>query len=589
MSRALPHIGDSDGGVIARWLWRGYLREHLPVILFALLLMSIEGGTIGLLSYMVKPMFDEVFVGANSGAATLVGLVILGAFLLRSVSGFTQRILMARVGLKVSAALQRDMVGHMLTLDSVWFQDNAPGNLIERVRGDTQQVSNIWSSVLTAAGRDVIALVSLFAVALSINWVWTLLALVAAPLLIFPVAILQRLVRSTSRIARSSASFLSTRLDEIFHGIDTIKLNTNELRDRDRFDRTLDDFIGAQLRATAGRSGIPAMMDIAAGIGFFGVLTYGGTQIIEGEVTVGEFMSFFTAMALVFDPLRRLGNVAGTWQTALASLERIHAVFEAQPTILSPARPKGLDVPPRTADVVLEDVHFAYGDLPVLDGVSLTAEAGKVTALVGPSGAGKTTVFRLLTRLADPVLGRVTIGGTDLRDLPLATLRDLYSVVTQDAALFDETIRDNILLGRPGADPEALDRALRVAHVDDFVATMTAGLDSAAGPRGANLSGGQRQRVAIARAVLRDAPILLMDEPTSALDARSEAVVQEALENLSANRTTLVIAHRLSTVRDADRIVVMDKGRVVDQGTHDELIARDGIYAGLYRLQFGGT
>ena len=589
MSRALPHIGDSDGGVIARWLWRGYLREHLPVILFALLLMSIEGGTIGLLSYMVKPMFDEVFVGANSGAATLVGLVILGAFLLRSVSGFTQRILMARVGLKVSAALQRDMVGHMLTLDSVWFQDNAPGNLIERVRGDTQQVSNIWSSVLTAAGRDVIALVSLFAVALSINWVWTLLALVAAPLLIFPVAILQRLVRSTSRIARSSASFLSTRLDEIFHGIDTIKLNTNELRDRDRFDRTLDDFIGAQLRATAGRSGIPAMMDIAAGIGFFGVLTYGGTQIIEGEVTVGEFMSFFTAMALVFDPLRRLGNVAGTWQTALASLERIHAVFEAQPTILSPARPKGLDVPPRTADLVLEDVHFAYGDLPVLDGVSLTAEAGKVTALVGPSGAGKTTVFRLLTRLADPVSGRVTIGGTDLRDLPLATLRDLYSVVTQDAALFDETIRDNILLGRPGADPEALDRALRVAHVDDFVATMTAGLDSAAGPRGANLSGGQRQRVAIARAVLRDAPILLMDEPTSALDARSEAVVQEALENLSANRTTLVIAHRLSTVRDADRIVVMDKGRVVDQGTHDELIARDGIYAGLYRLQFGGT
>ncbi|MGG7643797.1 ABC transporter ATP-binding protein [Rhodovulum sp. YNF3179] len=589
MSRALPHIGDSDGGVIARWLWRGYLREHLPIILFALLLMSIEGGTIGLLSYMVKPMFDEVFVGANSGAATLVGLVILGAFLLRSVSGFTQRILMARVGLKVSAALQRDMVGHMLALDSVWFQDNAPGNLIERVRGDTQQVSNIWSSVLTAAGRDVIALVSLFAVALSINWVWTLLALVAAPLLIFPVAILQRLVRSTSRIARSSASFLSTRLDEIFHGIDTIKLNTNELRDRDRFDRTLDDFIGAQLRATAGRSGIPAMMDIAAGIGFFGVLTYGGTQIIEGEVTVGEFMSFFTAMALVFDPLRRLGNVAGTWQTALASLERIHAVFEAQPTILSPARPKGLDVPPRTADVVLEDVHFAYGDLPVLDGVSLTAEAGKVTALVGPSGAGKTTVFRLLTRLADPVSGRVTIGGTDLRDLPLATLRDLYSVVTQDAALFDETIRDNILLGRPGADPEALDRALRVAHVDDFVATMTAGLDSAAGPRGANLSGGQRQRVAIARAVLRDAPILLMDEPTSALDARSEAVVQEALENLSANRTTLVIAHRLSTVRDADRIVVMDKGRVVDQGTHDELIARDGIYAGLYRLQFGGT
>ena len=568
---------------LTRWLWRGYLRPHLKLIIVAVALMSVEGAMLGLLSYIIRPMFDQVFIAGDRAAITWVGLAVFGIFLARAIAGFGQRVLMMSIGQRVSAALQSDMVAHMLRLDSVWFQDNSPGTLIERVRGDTQAASTIWATVFSALGRDVVALLSLFAVALSIDWLWTLIAVAGAPVLMGPMVLLQRWVRRSARKARVSAARIATRLDETFHGIDTIKLNTIEDREAGRFAGDLDGFVDAQIRAEAGQAGIPAMMDIVAGIGFFGVLTYGGLQIIDGTKTVGEFMSFFTAMALVFEPLRRIGNVSGAWAAALASLERLYAVFEARPTILTPAAPVKLPVAAGDADIEFRDVEFAYGDQPVLHGASFTAKAGQTTALVGASGAGKSTVFRVLARLADPQSGQVTVGGRPVSSLDLQALRSMFAVVTQDAQLFDETVRDNILLGRSDG---RLDEVVDAAHVADFLPQLARGITTAAGPRGSGLSGGQRQRVAIARALLRDAPILLLDEATSALDASSEAIVQDALERLSAGRTTLVIAHRLATIRSADKIVVMDQGRVVDEGTHEELIARGGIYADLYRLQF---
>ena len=573
----------TDSRALTRWLWRSYLRRHIWVILLAVLLMAIEGGMLGALSYLIKPMFDQVFVAGDRGAIKWVAGAVFGVFLLRALSGFGQRVLMMAVGQWVSAALQSDMVAHMLKLDSGFFQRNSPGLLIERVRGDTLAAGRIWSTVFSALGRDAVALVSLLGVALSIDWLWTLIAVAGAPVLMGPMVLLQRWVRRTTRTARNAAAVLSTRLDETFHGIDTIKLNTIEQREADRYSAQLGGFVRAQIKSEAGQAGIPAMMDIVAGIGFLGVLTYGGLQIIDGTKTVGEFMSFFTAMALVFEPMRRIGNVSGAWQAALASLERLHAVFEERPTISSPATPRALPGPASQADVRLEDVGLTYGDLPVLRGAGFVAEAGKTTALVGASGAGKSTVFRVLTRLVDPQSGSVTVGGVPVSDLPLEDLRQMFSVVTQDAQLFDETIRDNVLLGR---DDARLTEALDAAFVSDFLPRLSDGVDTPAGPRGSSLSGGQRQRVAIARALLRDAPILLLDEATSALDAASEAAVQQALDKLSQGRTTLVIAHRLATIRQADKIVVMDAGRVVDEGTHEDLIARGGIYADLYRLQF---
>jgi ABC-type multidrug transport system fused ATPase/permease subunit len=311
-------------------------------------------------------------------------------------------------------------------------------------------------------------------------------------------------------------------------------------------------------------------------------MLYGGLQIMDGTKTLGEFMSFFVAMALVFEPLRRLGSVGGAWAQARASLERMRAVLDQQTSLANPALPAPI---PATHGLTLHDVHFAYLDTAVLQGASFTAEAGQTTALVGPSGAGKSTVFHLLTRMADPGTGHITLGGTDLRALDLALLRTQFSVVAQDTALFDEPIATNVRMGAQSATDADLQRALVDANAG-FVATLPQGTDTPAGPRGSALSGGQRQRIAIARALLRNAPILLLDEATSALDAASEHLVAEALARLGQGRTTIVIAHRLSTVRQADKIVVMDRGRVVDQGTHDQLLARGGLYADLYRMQF---
>ncbi len=567
------------------WYWRGYVRAVLPWLLGGFGLMAIEGGSLGMLSYMVRPMFDEIFVAGDRDAVFWIAFVVFAIFIGRAVASFLQRVMMANAARKVSAALQRDLVDHLLTLDGGFYQANSPGMLIERVRGDPTAANGAISATFSALGRDMVALASLLAVAISIDWLWTLIAIAGAPVLFFPIWKIQTWVRSTARIARGAAASIATRLDEMFHGINTVKLNNTEDYESTRFEKSVRRFVNAELKSAAAQASIPALMDVIGAIGFLGVLSFAGLQIIDGEKTIGEFMSFFTAMALIFEPLRRLGTVSGQWQVALASLERLYDVFQSQPEIVSPASPVQLPVEPARADVEFVQVNFSYGDQQILRDTSFVAEAGRTTALVGASGAGKSTVFNILTRLVDAQSGQVSIGGIANTNFDLTELRSLFSVVTQDAQLFDETIRNNTLLGKTATD-EQLAVVLDAAHVSDFLPQLAQGADTPAGPRGSGLSGGQRQRVAIARALLRDTPILLLDEATSALDAKSEAIVQDALEQLSQGRTTLVIAHRLATVRGADKIIVMDRGRVVDQGTHHELIKRGGIYHDLYRLQF---
>jgi ABC-type multidrug transport system fused ATPase/permease subunit len=556
------------------------------MILLAFALMTVEGSMLGALSYIVKPMFDRVFVAGESGAVGWVAAAVAAIFVTRALSSFFHQIIMQGVGIRVAVEMQRDMTNHLLTLDSAFFNANPPGTLIERVRGDTTLANTIWATMLSAVGRDIVGLVALIAVAISVDPVWTLIAAAGVPLLFGPIAAMLRFVRKTTMRAREKAAELSTRLDEIFHGMNTIKLNTSERHEGGRFGRLLGGYAKQEMRARIGKSAVPTLIDLVAAFGFAGVLVYGGGQIIAGEKTVGEFMSFFTAMGLVFDPLRKLANVSGAWAAARASLDRIRQIFEARPTIVSPAAPIPAPERPGTADIEFRDVVLRYSGEPALNGLSFTARAGETTALVGPSGAGKSTVFHVLTRLVDADSGEVTVGGVPVDAMALGDLRRLFSVVSQEAPMFDESLRDNIVLALENVDDHAMAAALEAAHLDGFVAGLPEGLATRAGPRGSQLSGGQRQRVAIARALLRNAPILLLDEATSALDAESEVRVQEALDRLSASRTTLVIAHRLSTVRAADRIVVMENGRVVDEGRHEELLARGGIYARLHELQF---
>jgi len=566
------------------WLWRDYLRPNKWLLVAALFFMAIEGSMLGMLSWLIQPMFDDVFVQGERDMLWVVGLGIMTIFFVRAISSSAQKILMKKLTELAAAGMRNTMLGHLMALDSAYHQTHPPGVLIERIQGDVTAVNSIWAGVATGIGRDVIAVIALFSVAIAVDWKWTMIALIGVPFLVAPSMMAQAYVRKRASAARALAGRMSTRLDEVFHGINPIKLNGLERYQSQRYAALQKDRVKAEVKAATGQAAIPALIDVMTGLGFFGVLIFGGAEIIDGEKTVGQFMSFFTAMSLAFDPLRRLGALSGQMQMAAASMDRIQDILLVKPTLVSPAAP--VAVKTTSPAITFDNVALQYGDLPVLRDASFTAAAGQTTALVGASGAGKSTVFNVLTRLVDPQEGHARIDGTAVGALDLADLRALFSVVTQDAALFDESLRDNILLGRTDIGEDRLNAVLEAAHVTDFLPQLPDGLDSPAGPRGSNLSGGQRQRVAIARALLRDTPILLLDEATSALDTKSEAVVQSALERLSKGRTTLVIAHRLSTVRNADSIIVLDQGRVTQQGTHTALLEDGGIYADLYNLQF---
>ncbi len=571
-------------GTLMRWLWKDYLRHHIGKLIIAVGFMILEGASLGAMAKLMEPMFDRVFVAGEQSWLLIVGFVLIGIFVVRAISGVAQKVLLTRIAQRSAGDMRIDLLNRMMQQDGAFHQSHPPGFLIQRVQSDVNAVGDVWRAIITGAGRDFIGLLVLLGVAISIDPIWALLACIGIPVMVLPAAFAQRFVRSRAREARDLGASLSTRLDEVFHGIVQIKLNALESYQSRQYRDITKQFVSTEVRIAFGSSAIPAMIDIISGVGFMAVILYGGSEIISGDKTIGQFMTFFTAMGFTFNPLRRLGGISGQWQTAAAALERIKELMDAPLRLTSPQSPK--PAPTDNTDITLEDVTLSFGETEVLHGLSLRAEAGKTTALVGASGAGKSTIFNLLTRLLDPSSGNVCIGGIATTAMAIPDLRTLFSVVSQEALLFDETLRENIVLGRADVSDGDLQDALDAAFVSDFLPQLEHGLETRVGPRGSALSGGQRQRVVIARALLRNTPVLLLDEATSALDAQSEQVVQDALDRLSKGRTTLVIAHRLSTIRNADKIIVMDRGRAVDEGTHEELLERGGIYADLYRLQF---
>jgi ABC-type multidrug transport system fused ATPase/permease subunit len=568
------------------WLWKSYLRKHGWLLTLVIILMAVEGSMIGGLAWMMQPLFDNVFVGGSYTQLWGVAAIVLSLFLARGILSVSHRVMMTKIARHSVADLQNDLLNHLLLLDMDFFSRNAPGYLIERVQGDVQSVAQTWGLVVRGGARDLIGLISLLVVMLSIDWLWTIFALLGAPLLLIPSLIAHRYTRKQASSARDVAANMAARLDEAFHGIATIKLNGLEKYYSGRYRKLTKKQIDVELKTLFGTSVLPSLVDIMSGIGFAGVILYGGYEIISGAKTVGQFMAFFSALGLAFEPLRRLAGISGLVNAAGVSVHRMYSILDQKPQLLGPINPTKFSA---TGDIKFKNVTLNFGHMNVLSDVSFTAPSGKTTAIVGASGAGKTTVFNSLTRLYAHQTGEITISGVNNTDVDPTSLRAEISVVSQDILLFDETLYENITLGHKNVDPQVLQDVIKAAHIVDFLPMLPLGLDTPVGPRGSNLSGGQRQRVAIARALLRDSPILLLDEATSALDSKSETLVQKALERLSKNRTTLVIAHRMSTVKAADQILVMDKGKIIEGGTHKELHSRGGYYADLYRLQFGSS
>ncbi len=573
-----------DKKPLFKWFWNSYVRAHVGVLFIALIFMSIEGSMLGVLSYSIKFLFDNVLVSNDTSSILFVAVLIFSIFSMRAIAGFIHRLMTVNVCQKIIKILQDRMVGHLLNMDVGFHQKNSPGSLMDRVRADSKALSESVSEVFMTVGRDGFSLISLIAVVFFIDWKWSLIAFLGIPFLVMPILLLQGLVRSRAGENRDFESKANVRLDEIFHGITDIKLNKAEKSERNKFFDILQVTHKVRLRLEAGMAGIPAMIDIIAAIGFLAVMIFGAIDITSGSKTIGEFMSFFTAMALIFEPLRRLSSVSGNIQVAMASLERVFKIFEEKPSIVFSNLSRNENVFDKVG-LEFESVYFSYAEKIIVENINFEIEEGTSNAIVGYSGSGKTTLFNLITRLIDPITGHIRINGVDLTDISLKELRSLISVVRQDGMMFDETILENIRFGKPMASDLEIRKAAKMAYVDEFSNELEDGLNTVVGPRGSTLSGGQRQRISIARAFLRNSPLLLLDEPTSALDSQSEKLIQKSLSELSKKSTTITIAHRLSTIVDSDKVLVLDNGKIVGQGKHDSLVKESKLYSNLFKSQ----
>ena len=575
---------EDDKKPLFKWFWSLYVREHFALLFIALIFMSIEGSMLGLLSYSIKFLFDNVLVSKDTSSILIVAVVIFSIFSIRAIAGFVHRLLTVNVCQKIIKVIQDRMVAHLLNMDVGFHQKNSPGILMDRVRADSKALSESVGEAFMTVGRDGFSLISLLAVVFFIDWKWSLIAFLGIPFLVLPILLLQGLVRSRAGENRDYESKANVRLDEIFHGITDIKLNRAEGRERNKFFDILQLTHKVRLRLEAGMAGIPAMIDVIAAIGFLAVMVFGAIDITSGSKTIGEFMSFFTAMALIFEPLRRLSNVSGNIQVAMASLERVFKIFEEKSCIVFPTF-SGVEKQFDKIGIEFDSVHFSYEDKKVLENITFGIEEGTSNAIVGYSGSGKTTLFNLITRLIDPSSGLIKLNGINIKDFCLNDLRSLISVVRQDGMVFDETILENIRFGKPTASDGEIREAAKMAYVDEFTNELKDGLNTVVGPRGSTLSGGQRQRISIARAFLRASPLLLLDEPTSALDSKSEELIQKSLSNLAKHSTTITIAHRLSTIVDSDKVLVLDNGKIVGQGKHSKLLLENSLYSNLFKSQ----
>lgn len=547
--------------------------------------MVIGAACTAFMAHQMQPIIDDVFIARNANMIFIIAIELFVLFLLKGTSGYIQSVTMAYIGEKIIATMRLQLVRHVLHADLKFFHDTPSGELISRFITDVSMLRDVITTTITSIVKDGLTLTFLVFLMFYTDWRLSLFAFLVYPLAFYPIIRIGQLMRKKSGHIQSDMASFTISLSQIFQGARLIKSYCMEEREGSYVTGLVNNLFKKIMKATRTRSASHPIMEFLGGIAIIIVVTYGGLQVIEGQQTSGTFFSFITALLLAAEPLKSLVKLNADLQEKLAGAIRVFSILETKPEIKNSKKAAPLRV--SKGKIELKDVTFTYDDdKTALNGVNITIEAGKKTALVGASGSGKSTIVNLIPRFYDICKGQILIDGQDIKNVTIQSLRESISLVSQEIMLFDDTIAGNILYGKPSATKDEVIAAAKSAAAHEFIEGLPQGYDTIVGEHGVKLSGGQRQRIAIARAMLKNAPILLLDEATSALDNESEYQVQKALNALMFGRTTLIVAHRLSTVIDSDCIYVIDHGKVVGQGHHDALLTGCSGYQQLYKGQF---
>ncbi len=565
-------------------LMNSYMAPYWRWLAAAFFFMLVSAAATAVIAQLMQPILDDVLGGRQKSMILPVALTVVATFTVSGLSTYAHTLMMSKIGQSIVADVQRDMFGHFMRLDLVFFHNYPSGQLISRVINDVNVMRVAVADSLTGVGKSALTLLFLIAVMFYQDWKLSLMAFAIFPFASLFVAYIGKRLRTVSHTTQAEMGNLSDRLSQIFQGIRQVQAYGMQDYEQSRTAQVIERVKKLNIKTVQiGQLSTP-VNEILVGLVVAGIIVYGGYEASQGRMSVGQLGSFLAAFTLAYEPMKKLARLNNTVQVGLGAAERIFEMMDLRPRIVD--MPDARVVHLKNPDIVFQDVGFSYDgtETKALNQVSFRAPAGKVTALVGPSGGGKTTIMNLIPRFYDPTAGAVLIDGLDVRSMTLDSLRAHIALVSQDITIFDDTVEANIAYGLKGATREQIVEAAKAAEAHEFIESFPEGYLTAVGEDGVKLSGGQRQRIAIARAILRDAPILLLDEATSALDNESERAVRAALEKLEKGRTTIVIAHRLSTVQNADQIIVLDKGRIVEQGSHQTLIGNKGLYARLYEL-----
>ncbi|MGB0638438.1 MAG: ABC transporter ATP-binding protein [Myxococcota bacterium] len=557
-----------------------YFKPHRAAFALALLLMGLQALIPGTLVLLIERVLDQVLIEQDANLLMVMPLALIALYAVRGALTVGRGMLTREIAWEVITRLRGELFRHLLRMDHGWHQRHPTGAILARLTNDVTTIQYGVSGIVTAVQQP-LTLVALIAAAAWMNPWLTLTAVAVLPLVAWPIARFGARLRHSSKASLDNMAGLSSTASETLTGIRVVASFAGEDERQAKFDHANEEQRALQMKAFLAQLMPGPVVELIAAIGVGAVLWLGGKQVFAGEIKAGELIAFMVALGLLNEPLKGISKIHSLTQRALAGAESIFAILDTEPSIQDRGTHPGPSTP---ASIRFIDVNFDYGDGPVLNGVDLEIGAGEVVALVGASGAGKSTIANMVPRFIEPTQGNITINGINISDIQLSELRRSVAVVSQETFLFNDSVAENIRFGT-SATQEEIEHAARIANAHAFISNLPLGYQTRIDELGMRLSGGQRQRICIARAVLRNAPILILDEATSSLDAESEALVQQALERLMEDKTVLAIAHRLSTVRNADRIIVIEQGSIIEGGPHDDLIAASGAYARLIQHQ----